>query len=104
MNKRKQRIALLEQGVNGIAEMYADLTAQMEHLQTKVNQAPDLGKLEDRVATMEESLAKLLAQVSALAGKVADVSLQAKADYYTRGVLDEYMYGADKGVDQWKTR
>lgn len=106
----KQRLTLVEQGVNGIAEMYIDLDEQMAAASDRLQQLQkEFAAQGDRMSQLEQQLQHLLQSQSELveavarcARKVDALALQEKADYFSRGVLDEYMYGSGKEETEWK--
>ena len=109
--KRKQRMALLEQGVNGIAEMYAVLWDEVAVLKRRLSDVDkERNALYQRLSALEQAQNRLAECNEALAVRLDEAEESARqlalgktADYWSRGVLDEYMYGADKEDDGWKT-
>ena len=111
LRKKRNELCLLRQGVNGIAQMYAELSHTLQAVQE------DLAAQGAKVRTMREQLdgleqatrdgAQALQQqsealcavqdrIEAMARRVQEADDAAAARYYTRGVLDEYMYGTAK--------
>ena len=108
---KNKRLSLLEQGVNGIAQLYADLTERFDKVQADLAAATqciaDQRTRLDQAARQwqdcccgiqrhTEALSTVQSQLDMLARRVNDMDQNKTAHYYTRGVLDEYMYGADK--------
>jgi len=82
--KQKTNLTLLAAGVNGLAEMYAELTARCSTLEGEVHYLRD--KLEAQSKRIDEANAKLQA-LSTTDGAIADE------------VMQEYFYGKRGGAD-----